>query len=165
VEGRQATVTILIADDDEDDKMLVREALAVSQLPIDLHAVSDGEELMDYLCHRGQYTDNNLAPRPSLILLDLNMPKKNGLEVLQEIKNDPELRSIPVIVLTTSKAEENIYHTYNLGANSYIVKPMTFSALVEVTKTLSKYWFEIVKLPLAAMGGANEHKPNQSSAG
>ncbi|MCC5638867.1 response regulator [Nostoc sp. CHAB 5844] len=164
MKGRQATVTILMADDDEDDSMLIREAITLSQLPIDLYAVSNGEELMDYLYRRGQYTDNTLAPRPGLILLDLNMPKKDGLEVLKEIKTDPELRPIPVIVLTTSKAEENIYHTYSLGANSYIVKPMTFSALVELMQTLGKYWFEIVELPLAVAGGRNEQKPNQSSA-
>ncbi|MBD2458222.1 response regulator [Nostoc sp. FACHB-87] len=163
MKGRQPTVTILMADDDEDDSMLVREAITVSQLPIDLHTVSNGEELMDYLHRRGQYTDNKLAPRPGLILLDLNMPKKNGLEVLKEIKTDPELRTIPVIVLTTSKAEENIHHTYSLGANSYIVKPMTFSALVELMETFGKYWFEIVELPLAVVGGENEEKPNQSS--
>jgi len=164
VKGRQATVTILMADDDEDDSMLIREAITISQLPIELYAVSNGEELMDYLYRRGQYANNTLAPRPGLILLDLNMPKKDGLEVLKEIKTDPELRPIPVIVLTTSKAEENIYHTYSLGANSYIVKPMTFSALVELMKTLGKYWFEIVELPLAVAGGRNEQKPNQSSA-
>jgi CheY-like chemotaxis protein len=164
VKGRQATVTILMADDDEDDRMLVREALAESQLPIDLRVVSNGEELMDYLYHRGRYTDPKLTPHPGLILLDLNMPKKDGLEVLQEIKTDPKLRLIPVIVLTTSKAEENICHTYDLGANSYIVKPMTFTALVDVMKTIGKYWFEIVELPLVSVGGINEHKSNQSVA-
>ncbi|BBD60961.1 response regulator receiver protein [Nostoc sp. HK-01] len=164
MKGRQPTVTILMADDDDDDSMLIREAIIISKLPIDLHAVSNGEELMDYLCHRGQYADTSLAPRPGLILLDLNMPKKNGIEVLKEIKTDPELRPIPIIVLTTSTAEENIDHTYSLGANSYIVKPMTFSALVELMKTLGKYWFETVELPLAVAGGKNEQKPNQSSA-
>ncbi|ALF55336.1 chemotaxis protein CheY [Nostoc piscinale CENA21] len=152
-----------MADDDEDDSMLIREAITVSQLHIDLHTVSNGEELMDYLHRRGHYADNTVAPRPSLILLDLNMPKKNGLEVLKEIKTDPELKTIPVIVLTTSKAEENIHHTYSLGANSYIVKPMTFSALVELIETFGKYWFETVELPLGVVGGENEEKPNQSS--
>jgi len=165
VKCRQATVTILMADDDEDDSMLVREALTVSQLPVNLQTVSNGEELMDYLYHRGQYSDDNLAPRPGLILLDINMPKKDGLEALKEIKTDIELRLIPVIILTTSSAEENIYHTYNLGANSYLVKPMTFSALVEMMETLGKYWIEVVELPLTTVGGKNEHKPNQSSTG
>jgi CheY-like chemotaxis protein len=165
VKCRQPSVTLLMADDDEDDSLLVREALAVSQLPVNLQTVSNGEELMDYLYQRGRYSDNSLAPRPGLILLDLNMPKKDGMEALKEIKTDIKLRLIPVIILTTSKAEENIYHTYNLGASSYIVKPMTFSALVEIIKTLGKYWLEIVELPLTIVGGNNEHKPNQSSTG
>jgi CheY-like chemotaxis protein len=165
VKCRQPTVTILMADDDEDDSMLIREALAITQLPVNLQTVSDGEELMDYLYHRGQYSDNRLAPRPGLILLDLNMPRKDGLEALKEIKSNIDLRPIPVIILTTSNAEENINHTYKLGANSYIVKPMTFSALVEMIKTLGKYWLEIVELPLTIVGGKNENKPNQSSIG
>ncbi|YAF95675.1 MAG: response regulator [Nodularia sp. CChRGM 3473] len=159
----QTTITILMADDDEDDRMLVREALAESQLPIDLYIVSNGEELLDYLYNRGQYTDKTIAPRPRLILLDLNMPKKDGLEVLRDIKTDPSLRHIPVIVLTTSGAEEDIYHTYDLGANSFIIKPVTFASLVEVMQSVGKYWFEIVELPLEALGGRNEQKPNQSS--
>jgi CheY-like chemotaxis protein len=148
VKGRQTTVTILMADDDEDDYMLVREALAESRLAIDLRIVRDGEELMDYLYRQDRYADPNISPHPGLILLDLNMPKKDGREALREIKNDPELRSIPVVVLTTSKAEEDIYRTYNLGANSFIIKPVTFAALVEVMKAIGKYWFEIVELPL-----------------
>ncbi|WP_337886274.1 response regulator [Fischerella thermalis] len=148
MKGRQTTVTILMADDDEDDCMLVREALAESRLTIELRMVRDGEELMDYLYRHGRYADANISPRPGLILLDLNMPKKDGREALREIKNDPELRTIPVVVLTTSKAEEDIYRTYNLGANSFIIKPVTFAALVEVMKTIGKYWFEIVELPL-----------------
>ncbi|BAZ70407.1 MAG: response regulator [Pelatocladus maniniholoensis HA4357-MV3] len=148
MKGRQTTVTILMADDDEDDYMLVREALAESRLAIDLRIVRDGEELMDYLYRHGRYADPNISPHPGLILLDLNMPKKDGREALREIKNDPELRSIPVVVLTTSKAEEDIYRTYNLGANSFIIKPVTFAALVEVMKAIGKYWFEIVELPL-----------------
>ncbi|MGJ5676248.1 MAG: response regulator [Nostochopsis sp.] len=148
MKGRQTTVTILMADDDEDDYMLVREALAESRLVIDLRIVRDGEELMDYLYRHDQYADPNISPHPGLILLDLNMPKKDGREALREIKNDPELRSIPVVVLTTSKAEEDIYRSYNLGANSFIIKPVTFAALVEVMKAIGKYWFEIVELPL-----------------
>ncbi|NWF60821.1 MAG: response regulator [Fischerella sp.] len=148
MKGRQTTITILMADDDEDDCMLAREALAESRLANDLHIVRDGEELMDYLYQRGRYADPKSSPRPGLILLDLNMPKKDGREALKEIKNDPELRQIPVVVLTTSKAEEDIYRTYDLGANSFIIKPMTFAALVEVMRTIGKYWFEIVELPL-----------------
>lgn len=148
MKGRQTTVTILMADDDEDDCMLAREALAESRLKNELHIVRDGEELMDYLYRRGQYVEERNSPRPGLILLDLNMPRKDGREALKEIKGDPNLRQIPIVVLTTSKAEEDIYHTYNLGANSFIIKPATFAALVEVMKTLGKYWFEIVELPL-----------------
>ena len=145
--GRQTTVNILLADDDEDDCMLAREALAESRLSSELYVVRDGEELMDYLYHRGRYVSLSSSPRPGLILLDLNMPKKDGREALKEIKNDPELRKIPVIVLTTSKAPEDIYRTYELGANSFITKPMNFAALVEVMRTIGKYWFEIVELP------------------
>ncbi len=148
MKGRQTTVTILMADDDEDDCMLAREALTESRLANDLYIVRDGEELMDYLYRRGQYANPNISPRPGLILLDLNMPKKDGREALREIKNNPELRRIPVVVLTTSKAEEDIYRSYDLGANSFIIKPVTFAALVEVMKTIGKYWFEIVELPL-----------------
>lgn len=148
VRRRRTTVTILMADDDEDDCMLAREAFSESRLANDLHIVRDGEELMDYLYQRGKYTLPHTAPRPGLILLDLNMPKKDGREALKEIKADPNLRQIPVVVLTTSKAEEDIYRSYDLGANSFITKPVTFASLVEVMRTIGKYWFEIVELPL-----------------
>ncbi|MDV2990909.1 MAG: Response regulator rcp1 [Chroococcidiopsis sp. SAG 2025] len=157
MKGRRTTVTILMADDDEDDCMLAREALAESRLANDLYLVRDGEELMDYLHQRGQYTDLKLAPRPGLILLDLNMPKKDGREALREIKADPQLKHIPVVVLTTSKAEEDIYRSYELGANSYITKPVTFASLVEVMRTIGKYWFEIVELPLRSVGNGHGH--------
>ncbi len=140
-------ITILMADDDEDDRLLAKDALEECRLANDLHFVIDGEDLMDYLYHRGKYTQVIKSPRPGLILLDLNMPRKDGREALQEIKADPELRPIPIIVLTTSKAEEDIYRTYDLGANSYIAKPVTFESLVSVMKALGKYWFEIVELP------------------
>jgi CheY-like chemotaxis protein len=144
-----------MADDDEDDCMLAHEALAESRLANDLHFVPDGEELMDYLYQRGKYVDPSISPRPGLILLDLNMPKKDGREALQEIKSDPQLKHIPIVVLTTSKAEEDIYRSYDLGANSFITKPVTFSALVEVMKTIGKYWFEIVELPLKTVGNGH----------
>jgi CheY-like chemotaxis protein len=136
-----------MAEDDDDDRLLTRDALAECRLANDLHFVEDGEELMDYLCHRGQYADLNSSPVPGLILLDLNMPKKDGREALKEIKAIPELRHIPIVILTTSKAEEDIFRSYDLGANSYITKPVTFESLVEVMKTLGRYWFEIVELP------------------
>jgi CheY-like chemotaxis protein len=141
-------ITILMADDDEEDRMLAQEAMEESRLANDLRFVCDGEELLDYLLRREQYAQPSTSPRPGLILLDLNMPKKNGREVLQEIKADPNLRTIPVVVLTTSKAEIDICQSYNLGANSFITKPVTFEGLVEVMKTLGKYWFTVVELPV-----------------
>jgi CheY-like chemotaxis protein len=140
-------VTILVAEDDEDDRMLMQDALEENRLANDLHFVCDGEELMDYLLHRGQYSDPKTAPRPSLILLDLNMPRKDGREALKEIKSDPTLRQIPVVVLTTSKAEEDILRTYDLGVSSFIAKPVIFESMVQIIKALGKYWFEIVELP------------------
>jgi CheY-like chemotaxis protein len=144
-----------MADDDEDDCMLAREALTESRLANHLHFVRDGEELMDYLYRRGQYAQKSDSPRPGLILLDLNMPKKDGREALKEIKSDPNLRQIPIVVLTTSKTEEDIYRSYDLGANSFISKPLTFESLVEVIKTLGRYWFEIVELPVDEFGDGN----------
>jgi CheY-like chemotaxis protein len=146
-------ITILLADDDEDDRLLAKEALAESRLANDLHMVNDGEELMDYLYRRGEYGVLEDSPRPGLILLDLNMPKKDGREALREIKSDVALRQIPVVVLTTSKAEEDIYRTYDLGANSFITKPVMFESLIQVMKDLGKYWFEIVELPADNAGG------------
>jgi CheY-like chemotaxis protein len=144
--GRKPIV-ILLADDDEEDRMLARDALAESRLSNDITCVTDGEDLMDYLHRRGKYAPPVEAPRPGLILLDLNMPKKDGREALREIKSDPELRQISVVVLTTSKAEEDIYSSYDSGASSFISKPVTFEGLVDVMKGLGKYWFEIVELP------------------
>lgn len=140
-------ITILLADDDEDDRILARDALADSRLANDLRIVEDGEELMDYLLRRGRYAAPQDSPRPGLILLDLNMPKMDGREALKEIKSDAGLRRIPVVVLTTSKAEEDIYRSYDLGANSFVTKPVMFDSLVKVMKDLGKYWFEIVELP------------------
>lgn len=141
-------VVILMADDDADDRAFTKEALRESRLVNDLHFVENGEELMDYLHGRGAFAAPGVAPRPGLILLDLNMPKKDGREALAEIKSDPELRRIPVVVLTTSKAEEDVLRSYDLGANSFISKPVTFAGLVNVMRELGKYWFEIVERPL-----------------
>ncbi|MCC9135125.1 response regulator [Pontibacter silvestris] len=143
----RSTIIILIADDDEEDRMLVKEALEESQLTNGIQFVENGEELMDYLHNRNKFSDKEKYPTPGLILLDLNMPKKDGREALKEIKEDEHLRVIPVVVLTTSKAEEDILRTYDLGVSSFITKPVTFASLVDVMKTLSKYWFEIVELP------------------
>jgi CheY-like chemotaxis protein len=141
------TITILCADDDPEDRTLMQEAWEESRVANPLDFVEDGEALMDYLHRRGKYATLHGSPLPGLILLDLNMPKKDGREALQEIKADPALRSIPIIILTTSKAEEDILRAYDLGVNSFIVKPVTFKSLVDLTLTLSKYWFEIVELP------------------
>jgi CheY-like chemotaxis protein len=140
-------ITILLADDDPDDRMMAAEALQESRLANDLRFVQDGEELLEYLLHRGKFSDPQESPKPGLILLDLNMPRKDGREALREIKADPNLRSIPIVVLTTSKAEEDIYRTYDLGVNSFITKPVTFDGLVDVMRALGRYWFEIVELP------------------
>ncbi len=140
-------IVILMADDDADDRMLTRDALQESHLSNELRFVTDGEELMDYLLRRKAFADPAIAPRPGVILLDLNMPRKDGREALAEIKAEPSLRRIPVVILTTSKAEEDIYRSYDLGANSYITKPVTFDSLVEVMRGLGRYWLEIVELP------------------
>lgn len=140
-------ITILMADDDADDRQLTREALEDARLINDIRFVENGEELLDYLRRQGKFAPPAEAPRPGLILLDLNMPRKDGRTVLKELKQDPDLRTIPVVVLTTSKSDEDIYRSYDLGVNSYIVKPVTFEALVDILQTLEKYWFEIVELP------------------
>jgi CheY-like chemotaxis protein len=145
--ARRKRITILMAEDDEDDRLLTKEALEENPLINDLRFVEDGEELLDYLNRRGTYADRARSPRPGLILLDLNMPRKDGREALQEIKGDPRLREIPVVILTTSKADEDIHRSYALGANSYITKPVTFAGMVEMTRTLGRYWFELVELP------------------
>ena len=140
------TITILMADDDEDDRMLALDAIRESRLGNTFHCVEDGEELMEYLHHTGRYSATD-SPRPGLILLDLNMPKKDGREALREIKGDPDLRRIPVVILTTSKTEEDILRAYDLGANSFITKPVTFDRLVDIVRALGQYWFNIVALP------------------
>jgi len=141
------SITILVAEDDEDDRLLMQDALEENRLANDLHFVKDGVELLDYLNRRGEYTDPQSSPRPSLILLDLNMPRKDGREALKEIKADPDLRKIPIVVLTTSKAEEDILRTYDLGVSSFIAKPVVFNSMVQIMKMLGTYWFEIVELP------------------
>lgn len=140
-------ITILMADDDEDDRMLAQSALEESRLVNRLDFVEDGEELLDYLQRRNNYESLQGTPLPGLILLDLNMPRKDGREALREIRDDNQLRRIPIVILTTSKEEEDIFRSYDLGANSYITKPVTFEGLVEVMRTIGKYWFEIVEPP------------------
>ena len=144
----QKTVTILLAEDDYDDRYLIGEALDESGVESQLFIVENGEDLLNYLYGRGAYSDREKYPLPSLILLDLNMPLMDGREALGAIKKDPELRQIPIIVLTTSQAEEDIQDTYDLGITGFITKPMTFSGLVDVMKSVGNYWFQSVTLPL-----------------
>jgi CheY-like chemotaxis protein len=138
---------ILLAEDDSDDRLLLKDAMAECSWSGELHCVENGEELLDYLLRRGQYQPPAQAPRPGLILLDLNMPRKDGREALREIKADASLRRIPVVVLTTSKADTDIASLYDLGANSFISKPVQFDSLVDVIRVLSHYWFRTVALP------------------
>lgn len=142
-------VVILVAEDDDDDYFLTEQALREAHLLNQLIRVKDGEELLDYLHHRGRFADPAAAPPPGLILLDLNMPRKDGREALAEIKSCEELRRYPVVALTTSRAEEDILHSYELGVNSFVAKPVTFRGLVEAVRVLGRYWFEIVELPVA----------------
>lgn len=144
--SRKEIITILMADDDDDDFLLTKKALAESKLSNNLIRVEDGEELLDYLRKQGKYETQNVQ-RPGMILLDLNMPKKDGRETLKEIKSDPKLKDIPVIIFTTSKAEEDVFRSYQLGSNSFITKPVTFDKLVSVISTLGLYWFKVVRLP------------------
>jgi len=141
------SIVILIAEDDQEDRMLIKEAFEESKLKNRVNFVENGEELLDYLRNKGVYSDKSKFPTPGLVLLDLNMPKMDGREALKAIKSDAYLRMIPVVVLTTSKAQEDIIKTYDLGVSSFITKPTTFAGLVEITNALSKYWFEVVELP------------------
>lgn len=140
-------LTILLAEDDPDDRYLISEALDESQVLARLYFVADGEELLDYLYHRGQYADTSAWPPPDLILLDLNMPLKDGREALGEIKANPELRQIPVVVLTTSRTREDIRKTYSLGSSGYISKPDSFGELINIMQEIGRYWHEVVALP------------------
>jgi CheY-like chemotaxis protein len=150
---RGSRITILMAEDDPDDRFLTQEAFREAHLVNDLHFVDDGEDLMDYLYQRGKYTNLEKYPRPGLILLDLNMPRKDGRQALEEIKADPDLHMIPVVVLTTSQAEEDILASYDLGVSGYITKPVKFQDLIDVIRVLGRYWFEVVELPAEFTGG------------
>ena len=146
--GENGPLSILLADDDPDDRLMAADALAEARIANPLVCVEDGVELFDYLRRTGPYADIQPA-LPGLILLDLNMPRIDGRQALAELKADPVLRRIPVIVLTTSDADEDISETYDLGVNSFITKPVSFSQLVEVMRGLRHYWLEIVALPAA----------------
>ncbi len=144
---------ILMADDDADDRLLVKDALAECQFADHARFVEDGEELMDYLLRRGKYTDTASYPSPGVILLDLNMPRKDGREALREIRAHPDLRLIPVVVFTTSRADTDVGAIYELGANSFIPKPAAFDSLIHIMATIARYWFGIVQLPAARIKG------------
>lgn len=147
----RSPVTILMADDDEEDRQLTIEAFHEASVPHDLRCVVDGEDLMDYLHRRGPYgAEGADAPTPAIILLDLNMPRKNGHEALAEIKADTALRRIPVVVLTTSRSQPDIVESYDLGANSFITKPRSFAALVDLVQDFARYWFEVAEIPAPA---------------
>jgi CheY-like chemotaxis protein len=147
MKDNESSIVILLAEDDPDDRLMTQEALEESSMPHKFFYVEDGIELLDYLYNRGRFSNTQEYPRPGIILLDLNMPRKDGREALLEIKKDPKLKSIPVVILTTSKAEEDIIKTYDYGANSFITKPVTFDGLVNVVKLLETYWFNLVSLP------------------
>jgi CheY-like chemotaxis protein len=140
-------VNILMADDDADDRMLMKEALDENNIVNEMHFVEDGEELMHYLYRRGRFNALNTF-RPGLILLDLNMPKIDGREALKIIKSDSSLRRIPVVILTTSQAQDDIFGTYDLGVNSFIIKPVHYERLMEIAREIANYWFRTVSLPL-----------------
>jgi CheY-like chemotaxis protein len=144
-EGPRSTV-VLMAEDDEEDRMMARDALAEAAANVELRCVENGEELLDYLRKRGRWAGSD-APMPGLILLDLNMPRKDGREALREMKADPLLRRLPVIVLTTSREEDEVARSYDLGANSFVRKPVSFDGLVAVMRTIGVYWFDTVELP------------------
>ena len=144
---RSKPVTILIAEDDPDDRMLLQDAFKETRISNELRFVENGEELIAYLRREGSYADPERSPYPGMVLLDLNMPKMDGREALGIIKKDPALQRIPIIILTTSKAESDIIRTYGLGVSSFISKPVTFEGLVDVVRALGRYWIEIVELP------------------
>jgi CheY-like chemotaxis protein len=166
----RSTKIVLMADDDPDDFYLVKEAWEKTGIPLELRPVSDGSELMDYLNRCGKYADLPPASDPCLILLDLNMPRKDGREVLAELKAHESFKLIPVVVLTTSAEETDIISCYSLGASSYLMKPNSFNALVDIMSTLGKYWLETVELPLSAKNPFlgyrhNAQRTNQNTVG
>lgn len=147
MELEKKTFTILIAEDDRDDRQIIQEALEENKLISDIYFVADGEELINYLFRRGKYSDPETFPKYDLILLDLNMPKKDGREALREIKSNPDFKGIPIVILTTSDSKDDIRSSYNIGANSFITKPASYSGFIDTVKTIVNYWFETARLP------------------
>jgi CheY-like chemotaxis protein len=141
------TATILSAEDDADFRLLVKRAVERSKLAVDLRFVEDGDQLLDYLHRRGPFADAGRAPRPGLVLLDLNLPRTDGRDALRAIKTDPALRAIPIVVFTTSNAAEDIALCYDLGANAFVRKPMDMAALVDLMSTIGKFWLELAEAP------------------
>lgn len=139
---------VIIAEDDPDDRLLIRDAIEeATTREVEIRFVQDGAEMLDYLYHRGEYSAEKESPLPELVLLDLNMPRKSGLEVLEEIKQDPVLRTIPVVLLTTSRAPEHIARSYELGGSGFVTKPNTYTELVDLMRSIERYWFRTVQLP------------------
>jgi CheY-like chemotaxis protein len=151
-DGATGAFTILLADDDEEDRALALDAMRECDLGDQMKFAVDGQDLLDYLHHEGRWTDPVQAPRPGIILLDLNMPRLDGREALAHIRADESLRRIPVVVLTTSNDEADVLHTYDLGVNSFITKPVTFAGLVKVMRTWTQYWLAVVDLPVEVPG-------------
>jgi len=147
MEHSENLIHIHMCDDDPDDRLLFKDAITEASLINDISFTEDGQQLIEFLTRQGDYKNIQQQDLPDIILLDLNMPRKDGREALKEIKDNPKLRHIPVVILTTSKHEEDVFKSYDLGANSYITKPVTFDKLVDLVKQLSTYWFKIVKLP------------------
>ena len=148
MKNQNKSLIILMADDDPDDRLLVKDALAECDPAQQIQFAENGEDLLNYLEHRDRHQDASAAPRPGLILLDLNMPLKDGREALRDIKSHPHLRRIPVVIFTTSNADTDIRQTYDLGANSFVTKPTRFASLVEVMRSLCGYWSGVVTLPV-----------------
>lgn len=140
-------LTVLVVDDDEDDRMIIERALKQHRGQIGVVSVNDGQELVDYLRRDGPYSDTRNYPRPTLILLDLNMPRMNGLEALRFIKSDPDLRRIPVVILTTSDADGDVEEAYGIGANAFVRKPVTFAGLRQALGQVSDFWFDVARRP------------------
>jgi len=149
-ETRGNPIEILLVEDNAGDVRLTREALKDAKVLNTLHVARDGEEAMEFLCHKGKHAD---APRPDLVLLDLNLPRKDGREVLAEIKADEDLKRIPVVILTTSKSEEDVLKMYNLHANCYVTKPLDLDQFIRVVQAIEDFWFTVVRLPDEGGGG------------
>jgi len=154
-ELKDKSFSILMVDDDEEDFILVNEALQSKHLKVDLYWAEDGDEAMNFLFQRGEYAN---APTPNLILLDLNMPGKNGLEVLRDLKANEGLRKIPVVILTSSRDRKKVSRGYNIGANSFMLKPLSFDEMANAMQSLCEYWFALVQLPKSPGGPARRLK-------